>query len=403
MKILVISQQFWPESWRIVETCEFLVEQGNEVTVICGRPNDENGHLLSSYKKKKTIFEEHHGIHIIRVGDAPRKTGDFCLYVKYMSFVHKANKEIDRLAGSFDIILVNQLSPVMQAIPAIRFSDKWDCPILMYCQDIWPESLSARGVKNSGLTKPIYQHYLRKSRWIYQRMDRILVTSPSYISYLQERCGVAKDKLDCLPQFSEPLFFKTLEPTLSSSTKYNYVFAGNVGFAQDVETIVRAANELKGNPDISFHIFGDGSDLTSVKKYVLSLRLKNVNFHARVSTAELPGVYASADALLLTFGKLAFTRYVLPAKLTSYMAAGKPILVAGDGAAAELVKRVGCGASVSSGDFAGLADEVQKIARRPLQEKEEMGNKGRDYAKKAFDRSSYYARLVKELQSLAKK
>ena len=125
--------------------------------------------------------------------------------------------------------------------------------------------------------------------------------------------------------------------------------------------------------------------------------------HARVSTAELPGVYASADALLLTFGKLAFTRYVLPAKLTSYMAAGKPILVAGDGAAAELVKRVGCGASVSSGDFAGLADEVQKIARRPLQEKEEMGNKGRDYAKKAFDRSSYYARLVKELQSLAKK
>ena len=279
MKILVISQQFWPESWRIVETCEFLVEQGNEVTVICGRPNDENGHLLSSYKKKKTIFEEHHGIHIIRVGDAPRKTGDFCLYVKYMSFVHKANKEIDRLAGSFDIILVNQLSPVMQAIPAIRFSDKWDCPILMYCQDIWPESLSARGVKNSGLTKPIYQHYLRKSRWIYQRMDRILVTSPSYISYLQERCGVAKDKLDCLPQFSEPLFFKTLEPTLSSSTKYNYVFAGNVGFAQDVETIVRAANELKGNPDISFHIFGDGSDLTSVKKYVLSLRLKNVNFH----------------------------------------------------------------------------------------------------------------------------
>ena len=81
MKILVISQQFWPESWRIVETCEFLVEQGNEVTVICGRPNDENGHLLSSYKKKKTIFEEHHGIHIIRIGDAPRNTGDFCLYV----------------------------------------------------------------------------------------------------------------------------------------------------------------------------------------------------------------------------------------------------------------------------------------------------------------------------------
>lgn len=403
MKILVISQQYWPESWRIVETCGFLAEHGNDVTVICGRPNDENGNLLPSYKRKKTVFEEHQGVHIIRVGDSPRKSGDFFLYRKYMSFVHKANREIDRLPAAFDVILVNQLSPVMQAIPAIRFADKWGCRILMYCQDIWPESLSARGVKNSGITKPIYQHYLKKSRQIYQRMDRILVTSPSYVSYLEGRCGVSKDKLDCLPQFSEPLFFDTPAPALKNSTTHNYVFAGNVGFAQDVETIVKAANELKNNPDISFHIFGDGSDLTSVKKYARSLGLNNLVFHARVSTAELPGVYASADALLLTFGKLAFTRYVLPAKLTSYMAAGKPILVAGDGAASDLVKKVGCGMAVPSGDFAGLATEIQKMSLRSAQEKADLGNKGREYAKQTFDRGNYYVRLVRELRSLAKK
>jgi glycosyltransferase involved in cell wall biosynthesis len=402
MKILVISQQYWPESWRIVDTCEFLVAHGNDVTVMCGRPNDQSGRLLSTYKERKTLFEERNGVQIIRISDSPREKGDFRLYLKYMSFVNKANRQVKTLPSDFDIVLVNQLSPVMQAIPAIRYSDQHHCPILMYCQDIWPESLSARGVRNSGLTKPVYQHYWRKSKRIYQRMDRILVTSPSYVSYLHEHCGVDPKKIDCLPQFSESLFFQDAKPTLDKATKHNFVFAGNVGFAQDVETIARAAYELKQYPDISFHVFGDGSDLSSVKKIVTNLALTNIVFHSRVPTNQLPGVYASADGLLLTFGKLAFTRYVLPAKLTTYMAAAKPVLVAGDGASADLVKKVGCGIAVPSGDYVGLASEVLKMAQRSETQKNEMGIKGREYAKQAFDRNAYYAKLIKELKSLSK-
>jgi glycosyltransferase involved in cell wall biosynthesis len=393
MKILVISQQYWPESWRIVDTCEELVNHGYDVTVVCGLPNDSEGRVLKTYKKKAMRCQEHGGVHILRVADHPRWRGDFNLYRKYITFSSKGKRLAKHLPNDFDLVLINQLSPVMQALPGMAYARKKHCPLLMYCQDLWPESLSVRGVVDSGLTRPIYRHYLSLSRKIYQAMDYILVTSPAYVDYLKNKCLVGPSKLDTLEQYAEPFFFGEAIPDLHQAKEHNFVFAGNIGQAQDAETIIKAADLLKSHEDIRVHLVGDGSGLKKVERLANSLHLSNVIFHRRVPVQAMPGVYQGADALLITLSKDAFTSYVLPAKLTSYMASGKPIISACNGAVTQLISEAHCGVGVASGDFTQLAKEILRFSQLSSQERNEMGRNGRLYATAHFDREAYFLKL----------
>jgi Glycosyltransferase len=403
MNILVISQQYWPETWRITDTCEELVARGHTVTLICGLPNDSRGHVLPEYHKKENLEQVHNGVHIFRIKDCGRYHGDLCLYLKYVSFVRGCRRLLRKLPGKFDVVFVNQLSPVLQAIPAIEYSKKHNLSVLMYCQDLWPESLSARGITNHGFTKPIYDHYLKVSRTIYQSMFRILVTSPLYVDYLVKTCLVRPDKIGLLMQFAEPLFFKKSSVDLHGSRVHNFVFAGNVGKAQDVETLIKASALLVKDKRIAIHIVGDGSDLTEVKRLVKKLCLDNVVFHGRVPLSEMPTVYAGADALVITLSPVFFTSLVVPAKLTAYMAAGKPIIGACNGSTSELIKRSRCGECVASGDYRGLAALIQSFSNMSKEELLTYSNHGREYAKGNFDRRNYFDALEKELILVAKK
>jgi glycosyltransferase involved in cell wall biosynthesis len=403
MKILVISQQYWPESWRIIGTCEELVNRGHDVTVVCGLPNDSEGRLVKAYHRKAMRCQEHNGVHIFRVSDHPRWRGDLNLYLKYVSFSKRASRLIHHFNDDFDVVFVNQLSPIMQAIPAIRYSENYHCPIVMYCQDLWPESLSVRGINNHGFTKPIYSHYLRLSKKIYNRMDHILVTSPAYQEYLSHICDVPTKKLECLEQYAEPFFFGTFQPDLHQSSQHNFVFAGNIGQAQDTGAILKAAELLKNHPGIRIHLVGDGSGLKKMKKLANSYQLNNVVFHRRVPAEEMPGVYQGADGLLITLSHDSFTSYVLPAKLTSYLASGKPVIGACNGAVADLIREAQCGVCVPSGDFRGLAREILRFSQLSEEEKEKLGSNGRVYAAAHFSYESYFDRLEKVLKDFCKK
>lgn len=403
MKILILSQQYWPENWRIVDTAEELVRCGHKVIVVCGVPNDGSGNLFPEYRDSKNWIQTHNGVSVLRVFDHPRKHGDLNLFAKYMSFAKKATKLVNTLPGDFDVVLSNQLSPVMQVQPAVAYGKKWHKPVLMYCYDLWPESLAARGVTNKGITKPIYHHYLRVSRSLYNAVDRILVTSPDYLSYLHDVDFVPLGHMDYLPQYAEDIFSQKTEPRLDRATKHNFVFAGNVGMAQDIECLLKAAKQLEKYPDISIHIIGAGSDMASCQRLVERSQITNVIFHGNMPLESMPGAYEAADALLVTLSDVSFLKYVLPGKLQSYMEYGKPILCAANGAVPKIIAEAKCGYSVASGDYEGLASLMERVASMTQAEKDSMAKNANAYSKSHFGRKAFFDRLENELETLAKR
>ncbi|OPZ24571.1 MAG: putative glycosyl transferase [bacterium ADurb.BinA186] len=401
MKILVVSQQYWPENWRIVDICEELVSRGHQVTVVCGLPNDSQGNLLPLYRDKAHWKEIHEGVSIFRVADHPRKKGDLNLFIKYKSFARRADQLLKGFSNDFDIVLSNQLSPVMQAIPAINFGARIGKPVLMYCYDLWPESLGVRGVVDHGLTRPIYRHYLRLSRKIYNSVTRILVTSPDYINYLHETCLVPLKRMNYVPQYAEAIFGKKSQPKLEHSTLHNFVFAGNVGSAQDVETLLNAARYLLPHPEISIHILGSGSDLEKCRKMSKKENLSNVFFHGPLPLKEMPGAYEAADALLVVLSRLSFLNYVVPGKVQSYMEYGKPIIAACNGATPRMIEEARCGLSVPSGDVEGLSKALLTMATMDSKQRLEMGDLAHAYSCAHFSREKFFSVFEGELSSCA--
>jgi len=401
MKILVVSQQYWPENWRIVDVCEELVLRGHHVSVVCGLPNDAQGKLLPNYRDKSFYSEQHNGVSIYRVADHPRKKGDLNLFKKYMTFVNHANKLLKTFPDDFDVIFSNQLSPVMQTMPALKFGKRIGKPVLMYCYDLWPESLGVRGVVNHGITKPIYHHYLRLSRKIYNSVNQILVTSPDYLNYLHETCLVPLDRMKYVPQYAEDIFATKAQPKLTHSTSHNFVFAGNVGSAQDVETLLTAGRRLLPYPDISIHILGSGSDLEKCQRMAEKDKLTNVLFHGSLPLSEMPGAYEAADALLVVLSRFSFLNYVVPGKVQSYMEYGKPIIAACNGATPRMIEEAHCGVSVPSGDAEGLATALLTLAAMNPEQKFQMGASARAYSDAHFSREQFFRILEDELQSLS--
>lgn len=403
MKILVVSQQYWPENWRIVDICEELVRRGNNVTVICGRPDNPDGSLKEGYRHRRFQAETHNGVDIRRVSDRPRKHGNFSLFLKYTTFVHKAKQISLKFDKDFDVVFSNQLSPIMQAIPAITFGRREKIPVLMYCYDLWPESLSARKIVDRGITKPVYRHYLKLSRRIYNSADKILVTSPAYISYLKNTCLVPEEKVSFLPQYAEDIFHTAVKPFLPNATTHNFVFAGNVGAVQDIETLLMSAKLLAGHSDISLHIVGSGSHLDRCKKMAEKLALKNVFFHGTFPLNSMPSIYEAADALIVTFSALDYLKYVIPGKLQTYMAYGKPIIAVSSGETASIVTKANCGLSVLPGKPSDIANAIAKIASMSSERRQAYGNNAKEYSKQHFDRKLFFDRLENELKTLTTK
>jgi len=390
MKILVISQNYWPDNWRINVICEGLVSRGHSVTVLTGMPASSDDFLPQ---------EAHNEVSIVRVHDRPRKKSKFSLFRHYSSFVKKANKAIETLADDFDLVLVNQLSPVMQIVPGARYAKKHGKKLLVYCLDLWPESLCAGGVQDRGMTSLIYRHYLKKSRALYGSADRILVTSKPYLDYLAKVDQVPLEKMAYLPQFAEPLFSKEIVSSRKEGIP-EFAFAGNVGQVQDVETIIRAASILSKESLVHFTIVGDGSDLKSVKSLAAKLGVSNVTFAGRLPLQEMPSLYASCSALLLTLDSSRLSSLVVPGKLQAYLASGKPVICACNGAASDIISASGCGFAVSSGDAKDLAATILRFVALPINEQEKMGDNGRHFYETHFSEESFFKTLEQEMINL---
>lgn len=392
MKILVVCQYYYPEPFRINDICEEMVKRGHDVTVVTGEPNYPEGQIYNGYENHAHADEVLNGVKVHRCPIIPRKTGVLYRFLNYLSYPYEAKKYIRNLTASdgkpFDVVFVNQLSPVMMAEPALSYKKKYGTPVIMYCLDLWPESLVAGGVSRGSA---IYRVFYKISKRIYSSVDCILITSKMFRDYLKEKFGVTDEKIEYLPQYAEGLFEKL--PYKENDGVFDLVFAGNIGAIQSVETIVKAATKLQDEP-VHFHIVGGGTDLERLRG--LTGRLKNITFYGRHPLDEMPAFYAKADAMLVTLQADPVLSLTLPGKVQSYMAVGKPIIGAINGETAEVINAAKCGYCGPAGDVDKLVKNIELFITNS--EKEQLGFNARKFYEQYFARNRFMDKLENELK-----
>jgi len=399
MRILVVCQYYYPEPFRISDICETLVKMGHEVTVLTGLPNYPEGHVLDEYRRGQKRNENINGVNVIRCFEVGRGRGHLRLFLNYLSFVVSGSLRAIKLANSFDVVYVNQLSPVMMAIPAIIYKRKNNKRLLLYCLDLWPESLAAGGIRNDSI---IYKLFLRISKRIYQSADKILVSSAMFKEYFDNVLQISSENIDHLPQYAEDLFSvktngeKNIE---YDDSKYNFVFAGNIGEMQSVDTIIKAANLLRDHDDMYFHIVGDGVKLEECKELAMEFGLENICFYGRRPIEEMPSFYALATAMLITLKDNKALSYTIPGKLQSYMAAGKPVIGAINGETARVIKESGCGMCCAAEDYTALARLLLDFCNS--NQKAQMGQKAKLYYSVQYRKERFISLLENRFTALA--
>jgi len=398
-KILVICQYYKPEPFRISDICEELVCRGHEVHVVTGYPNYPEGVLYEGYGKGKHIDEVINGVKVHRCYTVPRQTGIAKRLLNYYSYAISSTKYVlsKKCVASdgkaFDVVYCNQLSPVMMAHAAIAYKKKYKVPVVMYCLDLWPESLIAGNISRNSV---VYKYFDKVSKRIYKNMDKILVTSEMFQEYFESKFAIKNTYY--LPQYAEALF----NPEICYKKPNEFIdlmFAGNIGIAQSVETIIRTAAKCKDMKQVRWHIVGNGSDFDRCQNLAEELKLGNLIFHGRKNIDEMPQYYSMADAMLVTMQKDEVLSLTLPGKVQSYMAAGKSIIGAIDGETRKVVENAKCGFVSNAEDINDLANQVKRFVSLKSEERENFGVNAREYYNKYFSKETfmdYLERAIKD-------
>ena len=395
-KILVICQYYKPEPFRISDICEEMVRRGHEVQVVTGYPNYPEGKLYDGYGKGKHIDEVINGVKVHRCYTVPRETGTIKRMMNYYSYAASATKYVlsgkcvASDGGKFDLVFCNQLSPVMMADAAIAYKKKHKVPVIMYCLDLWPESLIAGGITRDS---KIYKYYHHVSKRIYRQMDKILITSRMFSDYLQKEFGIKQNRIEYLPQYAEGIFEEL--PAKEEKGTFDFMFAGNIGEIQSVETILQAAEMLK-EETVKIHIVGGGTDLQRLQNIKEEKQLENVVFYGRRPWEEMPEVYKKSYAILVTLAADPVLSLTLPGKVQSYMAVGKPIIGAIDGETQNVIKESECGFCGAADDAEALAENVKKFIESETDRKA-MGKNARKFYEEHFQTELFMNKLEDEL------
>lgn len=389
MKILVVCQYYYPEPFRIKDICEEMVRRGHEVHVVTGYPNYPEGILYDGYGKGKHIDEVINGVNVHRCFTIPRQIGTLKRMLNYYSYAlsstkYVRSKKCKTVDGKpFDYVFCNQLSPVMMAHAAIAYKKKYKVSMTMYCLDLWPESLIAGGIKRSSI---IYKYFHFVSKRIYRTADKILITSRMFSEYLHNEFDIENRKIEYLPQYAEGIF-EMIAPKKETGI-FDFMFAGNIGAIQSVDTIIKAAELLKNEP-VRFHIVGNGTDLERLQQ--MGNNLENVIFYGRRPLEEMPKFYAMADAMLVTLQADEVLSMTLPGKVQSYMAVGRPIIGAINGETKKVIEDAKCGYCGRAEDAEVLAENIRSFVKN--QDKDLMGKNARAYYEKHFEQGKFMDRL----------
>ena len=397
MKILVVCQYYYPENFQITPICEQLVVDGYDVTVLTGLPNYPTGTIPEEYKEghRREIIN---GVKVIRVYERGRTKGVVGLSINYGSFVLFALNKIKRLHKDYDVVFCYQLSPVTMAIPAMKFSKKNRIPFMLYCCDLWPESMK---MYVSSENNPVFKAVKKLSRKIYASADKIVAQSMSFVTYLAKTHGIPDDRMVYIPAFADEAYL--MQDFIPEDEVTDFVFLGNLGIAQNLTAVLEAIEKIKDVPGFKVHFVGDGTVLNKMKRYVADHGLeKTVYFYGRKPVEEMSEYYKLADACLVSLKADNATGLTLPSKVQGYMAAGKPVIGMIDGSAKDVIDESGCGICVNAGDIDGLADGMRDFIQN-REKYAECGRKGRQYFIDNFSKDKFMKKLECEIERSGRK
>lgn len=392
--ILVISQYFYPEQFRINDICTEWIKRGYKVTVLTGIPNYPQGEFYSGYGLHKKREEKWNGIRIIRIPIISRGNNSIRLALNYASFV---------ISGFFwkilndvkaDYVFTYEVSPMTQALIGVWYSKAKHIPHYVYVTDLWPENVEViTGIHN----RLILDRIQSMSDYIYRNSTKILTSSRSFIRAISKR-NISRNQLEYWPQYAED-FYKPLSSTdkteIPQDGILNIVFAGNIGYAQGLGILVDVAAKLKSDGvNVRFVLIGDGRYLPELKEKVNSMAVNEFFlFIDRKPAEEIPKYLANADVALISLSKSKVFSITIPAKTQSCMACGTPLLVSADGEVQKIVKEANAGLVSNAEDVEGLYTNILTLSKMPKAELFKFGANALEYSKQHFEKRKLLDRI----------
>lgn len=364
--ILVISQYFYPEEFRINDICKEWIKRGYEVTVVTGMPNYPEGKFYNGYGWFRRTRDEYEGIHIIRLPIIPRGKNSIMLALNYASFV---------VAGFFwklftrvraDKVFIFEVSPMTQALVGVWYAKKRKIPCFIYVQDLWPENVQiVTGINN----KHVIHAIDKMVDYIYEKCDKIFATSPSFVKQIEKRESAWKEeasKVVYWPQYAED-FYKPAERVelrdMPQNKRFKVAFTGNIGYAQGLDILPQTAALLKTDGvECQFIIIGDGRYKEEFEKEILKNNVEDMfALLGRKRPEEIPNYLAWCDAAFISFADNPLFEKTIPAKLQSYMACGMPVIASAEGETKRVINEAKCGICCAIGVAGSLRDAIEKI------------------------------------------
>lgn len=406
MRVLLLTQWYKPEPTPLQhELAQSLIARGHEVTVLTGFPNYPSGKLYPGYKVRPLQHEVMDGVPIVRVPLYPEHSRSAAgRVVNYGSFAASAALLGLRAMPRPDVLFVYH-PPLTVGWPAYVLSRFWRAPFVYQIQDMWPETLSATGMLNNPTMLAGVGNF---ARWVYDKAAAILVISPGFRRNLLEK-GVPDAKIHVISNWVDPQAAYVAEPDPALAARlgladcFNIMFAGNMGEAQGLDTVIAAAELLRDLPQVQFVFVGDGVAQPGLQAAASAKGLTNVRFLGRYPGNQMPGLYALADVLLIHLKDDPLFRITIPSKTFTYLASGKPILAAVAGDTEEVIRNAGAGLTCEPGDPQGLAHAVRVLYAMDSQQRSELGQHGRSAALTTYSREQLTQEIERVLRSVVRR
>lgn len=401
-KIVLLTQWFDPEpTFKGLAFARELVRKGFEVEVVTGFPNYPGGKLYDGYRLRLIQREVIDGVRITRLPLFPSHDGSAMKRIaNYASFAVSSLFYGLIMLRRPDVIYAYH-PPLTVGVTASLLRLIRRIPVVYDIQDMWPDTLRATGMLNNERILAIIS---RVCDWVYRHVDRVVVLSPGFKRLLLER-GVPERKLDVIYNWCDEAALNADQAAslnTSGNDQFRIVFAGNMGKAQALATVIEAAELLvKERPEVCFVLVGSGVEVDALKQMVSTKGLGNVVFVPRVPMSEVGAVLASADALLVHLKDDPLFAITIPSKTQAYMAIGKPLLMAVRGDAAEIVERAACGVTAVPESARSLVDAAVRLAGMSAEERVEMGRRSRSFYEKELSLTEGVERFAVHFRALA--
>lgn len=399
MNILIISQYFWPENFKINDFALSLSQKGHNVAVLTGIPNYPKGEVFPGYGFFKPKKEYLKNIKIYRTLLYPRGNGSgIRLFLNYFSFAFFATiAALLRIKERYDLVFVFEVSPITVGIPAVIYKKIRKVPLYFWVLDLWPESVYA----SSNLKKGRFEKTIvLLVKWIYRNCDKIYVSSKAFVKSIIEK-GIDKNQIGYMPNWVEDEYFQ-----MSSKVNVNEIlpqncfkvmFAGNIGEAQDFESILKAAELLKEHSEIKMCILGEGRKADWLKQTILEKNLNNVLLFGKYPLETMPFFFDNADVMLVSLKEDPIFSLTVPAKIQTYLGCGKPIVAMLNGEGANIINEAGAGLTSNSGDYEGLAKNILNMYHMDKENIRAYSRNSYAYYKENFEKEKIINRIESDL------